>query len=108
MGTPEQWAALYTDDAMFSLSGSEIVGSEALKGFAAATLNSGMGMHHLVVNEVIDVNGDEATGIASVVVFMAGSLTGIGRYKDTLRRVNGRWRFASRHFEADAGPSPTP
>lgn len=104
-GTAEQWADLFTVQGEFGGLGDPIIGTEALTAFAAGSLGRGMGTHHLVTNEVIDVNGDEATGSASVALFMGGAPAMVGRYQDKLQRVDGRWRFARRHFAADAPPA---
>jgi uncharacterized protein (TIGR02246 family) len=104
-GTAEQWAALFTPQGEFGGVGDPVIGTEALTAFASGSLASGMNTHHLVTNEVIDVQGDSATGSASLALYMSGSPALIGRYQDSLERVDGQWRFASRLFVADSPPA---
>jgi hypothetical protein len=104
-GTAEQWAALFTAQGEFAGIGDPVVGTEALTSFAANSLGRGTATHHLVANEVIDVDGDSATGTASIALYVAGSPAMVGRYQDSLQRVDGNWRFARRFFAADAPPS---
>jgi uncharacterized protein (TIGR02246 family) len=104
-GTPDEWAALFTTDGEFAGVGDPLVGSEALRSFAADTRAGGAGMHHVVSNVAVDVEGDEAAGTASVVIFIGGAPAIVGRYQDNLRREDGRWKFARRYFTADAPAS---
>jgi hypothetical protein len=55
---------------------------------------------HWVQNYVIDGGADQATATAYVaLVHVAGRILLVGRYYDTLRKVDGRWFFAVRRFE---------
>jgi uncharacterized protein (TIGR02246 family) len=97
----EGWAALFTEDAVFDAGGGPVVGREALRKFAASVP---AGLRHVVVNEVIDIEGDEAHARANLLLF-AGTpraLAMMGTYDDTLRRTDGGWRFARRVFRADS------
>jgi 3-phenylpropionate/cinnamic acid dioxygenase small subunit len=97
----EGWPALFTDDAVFDPGGDPLVGEEALRKFAASVPP---GLRHVVVNEVIDIEGDEAHARAYLLLF-AGTpraLAMMGTYEDTLRRTEGGWRFTRRVFRADS------
>jgi hypothetical protein len=105
-GPAESWAALFTEDGCFGGAGrDDVVGTEALQQFAAGLLSRPNRIHHMITNEVLDVDGDTATGSASLVIVAGGALRTSGRYADTLRRVDGHWRFATRTFTPD--PQPT-
>jgi ketosteroid isomerase-like protein len=96
----EGWAGLFTEDAVFDIGGEPLVGREALRKFAASVP---AGLRHVVVNEVIDVGGDEAHAQAYLLLF-AGSpraLAMLGTYEDTLRRTPDGWRFSRRVFRPD-------
>jgi|GEM_PF-5058446 len=54
------------------------------------------------MNEVIDVDGDVASSHVSLLVVAGGQLSTTGRYRDTLRREDGRWRIAKRTLTLDA------
>jgi hypothetical protein len=96
----EGWAGLFTADGVFDTGGEPFVGREALRKFAASVP---AGLRHVVVNEVIDVGGDEANALAYLLLF-AGTpraLAMCGTYEDTLRRTPDGWRFSRRVFRAD-------
>jgi uncharacterized protein (TIGR02246 family) len=99
-GRGDDWAATFTDDGVFDMNGRSIQGAEALRAFAEGR----GGARHVVANEVIDVDGDEARVQAYVFVFAgtppAGTVS--GSYEDALQRVDGRWRFTKRAFTPDA------
>ncbi len=53
----------------------------------------------MIHNHVIDVRGDEATGICSIEIRWVEngeSVISSGYYDDSYRRVNGRWMFSKR------------
>src|SRR5215472_10773149 len=68
-------------------------------------------LQHWVFNYVIDGAGDEATARSYIgLVRATGEVLLVGRYTDRVRKIEGRWLFAHRHFEplpvqetADAG-----
>lgn len=100
-GASDDWADLFAEDGELAGVGEPVVGRDALAAFAAAVAAGSGGMHHLVLNEVIDVDGDHAAARSSIVM-IAGSSVGLtGRYEDTLRRVDGRWRLARRLLHRD-------
>ena len=96
----EGWPALFTEDGVFDTSGEVLVGTEALQKFVASVPP---GLRHVVVNEVIDIDGDEAHVRAYLLLF-AGTpraLAMMGTYEDVVRRTDSGWRFARRVFRAD-------
>ena len=57
-GAADEWAATFTVDAEFLAGGDPLVGREALRAFASS-LPTGT-LHHMVLNETIDIEGDAA------------------------------------------------
>ena len=56
-----------------------------------------------IQNHVIDVNGDRASGRCGAEIRMVQdgeAYTVAGYYEDEYRRIDGRWKFASRRFKA--------
>lgn len=53
----------------------------------------------MIHNHIIDIQGDEATGLCSVEIRWVEdgeSVISSGYYEDKYRKVNGRWKFAGR------------
>ena len=100
-GAVAEWVALYSDDGEFIGAGDHIVGREALEAYAAG-LGAGT-VHRMVLNHVIDVDGDTATCRASVFLISGEAIVSVGRTTDELRRISGSWRITRRSFVSD-GP----
>jgi ketosteroid isomerase-like protein len=98
-GAVAEWAALYAEDGEFHTDDDHIVGREALEDYGAR-LNPGS-VHRMVLNHVIDVEGDAATCRASVLLTSGTAIASVGRTTDELRRSHGAWRIARRVFVAD-------
>jgi hypothetical protein len=97
-GATTEWASMFTDDGEFLVGDRTLVGQAALASFASS-LTPG-GLHHMVVNEAIDVEGDTAVCRASVLVISNG-VVNTGRSHDELRRIDGSWRIARRTYTPD-------
>ena len=103
-GAAEEWAATYTDDGVF-----EHVGGETLRGhdaLAAMAASQPPGIHHVLTNHAIDVSGDRAVSVTSVLVVYRGAIVTSGRARDDLQRVDGQWRIRHRVFTPDAPATP--
>lgn len=98
-GAVDEWAATFTENGEFLGAGEPLLGRVALRAFASQ-LPAGT-LHHMVLNEAIDVVGDSAICRSSVVVAANGAIVVIGRSDDELRRVDGAWRIARRTFVSD-------
>jgi hypothetical protein len=96
------WLPLYVEDGWLEMGMQlpRMTGREALRQFASAR-QPGANIH-LSSNAVISVEGDEASVVSYVVVIGPQENPAVrlaGRYEDRLRRVEGRWRFASRKLD---------
>jgi len=94
---------LFTDDAVFvdRIPGRpvrEFRSIETLRAMYAAVPANAPPLP-MIHNHLIDIDGDEATGLCSIELRMAEgdqSMISSGYYDDIYRRVNGRWKFAMR------------
>jgi hypothetical protein len=66
---------------------------------------------HMIGSLAYDVKGDTATGIAywmeTTLVDGKAAVVGSGHYEDTLRKINGKWKFEKRTVVRDV-PAMTP
>lgn len=99
----EDWAACWTQDAVWAVGGAEVGGREALvahwrglmAGFAAAAM--------YVNHAAMAIDGDTAECRCYMLEMLqktdGGQLLVSGRYDDRLRReADGAWRFAERRY----------
>lgn len=97
---------LFVADGTWSASISgEFHGHDAMRAHFDAIRASGRIRHssHMVMNPVIDVDGDTATGTWSFLMMYTGAdgsrVRIVGFYRDTYVRVDGRWKFATLHAQ---------
>ena len=108
-GEFDKWVDLFTDDGVFDAGRLGVQkGKDALRAFLKnIRLTNGSPMvKHCVMNEVIKVNGNEATAKSYIVLVRAkgeGALVNglAGRYEDQLVKQGDRWLFKNRkvHFD---------
>jgi ketosteroid isomerase-like protein len=99
----ERWLDCYTDDAIFRSSRIDMDGREELRaGFPF--LRGTSPTRHWIGNIVCDVDGDEASSVAYLLVVSA-TFPPVpvcsGVYHDRFRRVDGRWLFSERVLTMD-------
>jgi uncharacterized protein (TIGR02246 family) len=100
------FAACFTSEGVLDPGyGEPIRGTEAFTAFAPTVVSHLPGLRHVVTNVSVDGSGDDATGRAYLYVYQATDdghkVWSTGRYRDTLRRVDGRWCFVSREVISD-------
>ena len=96
-GDPESWAALFIDDGRFEVPEISLVvaGRAALIKFIEGLHRTVPGLHHVMSNFVIDIDGDRARGKCELNEFMLrpeaiyNNLH--GWYEDDYVRVDRRW-----------------
>lgn len=101
-GNPALWASLFTPDGRFEIPIMKVVveGRAALTEFAAGLHCTIPGLHHVMTNSYVDVDGDSATGKCELNEFLLrpeaiyNNLQ--GWYEDEYQREGNRWRFRSR------------
>jgi hypothetical protein len=99
---PMEWAELFVENGRFEIPEVAIVveGRAALSEFAAGLQRTVPGLHHVMSNFVIDIDGDRARGKCELNEFMlrpeAIYNNYHGWYEDDYVRVDGRWRFEVR------------
>jgi len=104
----DDWIDCFTADGIFEspLMGL-FKGPDELRRFTGQYENSwaGGGVRHMMVNVSFDIEGDTATGTCGLIYFKVHDgkseylLT--GGYRDTLRKVDGEWRFSHRKVYID-------
>ena len=106
-GRGKAFAACFTADGTLEVGGMRepLAGVDALTAFGDATAQARPGLRHVVTNLLVDGDGDSATGRAYLYAYATAAdghqVLMTGRYQDTLRKVDGSWRFASRTMVAD-------
>jgi ketosteroid isomerase-like protein len=101
-GDLEALVGLYGADGSFESERGRFAGSDELRAFYTRVVEPPTNKP-FVHNHLIDVDGDDATGIYAVEVHSMrdgqAHLTA-GRYRDSYRRVGSEWLFASRTYES--------
>jgi uncharacterized protein (TIGR02246 family) len=96
----DDYASLFAEDGTFDTRmGDPVVGREAL----AAMVNGSLAhyTHHMITNQVIEVDSDRATCDASAMVFAKGVLKMTAHTHDDLQRIGGEWKITFRSYEPD-------
>lgn len=97
----DAWLACFTDDATYSVHGTEYAGTDGLRRFLAQR-RDGAGKHHHGVPLITRTGADELLVESDYFGFRRGPdgivVGGTGRYADRLRRQDGRWLIAERRI----------
>ncbi|MEA2624502.1 MAG: hypothetical protein QOD06_547 [Candidatus Binatota bacterium] len=106
----EEWSELFSEDAVFEVPGvARLQGRTKILQFIRRIPLDERGLpgfKHCVLNEVIEVDGDQARAESSLVLLRNATPVHIeiaGRYHDELVREDGRWRFRSRTVAIELG-----
>jgi len=110
-GFTEEWAALFVEEGTLDTGlGIVVEGTPAARiEFAAGVPLIMPGSRHVATNVRLEVDGDTAKGAAYLQLWVtdedAGGIKVLvsGVYVDTLRKVDGNWRFVTRALVPDAG-----
>ncbi|MEZ5169393.1 MAG: nuclear transport factor 2 family protein [Acidimicrobiia bacterium] len=99
-GRTDDFAALFTDDAQFTVMGVTHTGRPAIRENIGAWKPGTPVGQHVTYNAVIEVTGDAADAATDFCYLQRSDdglrLTQAGRYIDELVREGGGWRFRSR------------
>ena len=105
-GDGEAFSACFTPEGSLGGAGGSVAGREKLERFATKIAASGRNLRHLNSGIWIEGDGDEAVGRAYLLAYSGSGPTpeflSSGRYRDSLRRVDGAWLFVQRDFTPDA------
>jgi len=109
-GEAKVFGECFTEDGSLDTGhGEPTVGPEALAAFVPVVNEMMPGMRHSISNLIVEGDGDAATGRAYLWSYRAGAAGNevilTGRYTDTLRKVDGSWKFAVRTLAPDT-PNP--
>jgi hypothetical protein len=115
LGASADWAGCFTPDGVFecvgvpddSPLGGRHIGHDALEAYAVMHYGIHKGRaRHWNWNLLVEGDGDDARLTCYLNILSSGQgdrarLRATGTYRDTLRRVHGEWRFATRHVTID-------
>ncbi len=103
-GDGDGFARCFVADGALVSDGNPIEGRSALADFARGVPAGLPGIRHMATNVSVTGDGDAAAGRCYLMLMAAGAQPQVvmtGRYRDTLRRDDGAWRFVRRDFTAD-------
>jgi uncharacterized protein (TIGR02246 family) len=107
-GRFDEWIECFTEDGVFeSPRFGRHAGRDGLRRFAAIYKESlgGAKPFHQMTNVLFAVHGERATGCCYLTYYHCkdghAALSAAGHYTDSLRKVNGAWRFESRKVTID-------
>ena len=102
-GDAAGFADTFSDDALFEGSAATARGREQLMGVIGA-IPADARTRHWNNNALIEGDGDDATAsvyLMRIALTAAPEVIASGVYRDTLKRINGQWRFTHRKVEPD-------
>lgn len=109
----DAWVATFTSDGEFvgvtgNFRGTSELMAYSLRHASEEAYAEYAAAQHWVTNLVMEGSGDNATMFSHLMMVKPerghGSIVLLGHYDDTLRRVEGQWRFARRIITADLHP----
>jgi len=108
----DRFATLWTDDAAFAVGDDAFEGRETMLAFLTTCLPDEYGGKHMNSPSLIEIAPDGESAVAQTdVVWIPQNFENaiVARYRDTLVRRDGRWRFARREetpLQYKPGPPP--
>lgn len=97
------WAALWTEDGVWEVFGTEITGRDAVVGAWSGAMQGFSFVFHLAHSAVIEVEGDTASGrwtVSEQLMDAAGTPSVLlALYHDRYRRESGEWKIERRRLQ---------
>jgi ketosteroid isomerase-like protein len=98
-GDADAWLNTFSKDAMLTGVGQPYEGINELTAFVEDYFKNSSPMHHWTNNHIIDVAGYTAEHSCYFIILKVGNPAAIlatGRYKDKLKKIDGKWKFFRR------------
>ncbi|VWX60855.1 conserved hypothetical protein [Sphingorhabdus sp. 109] len=98
---PEDWGALWTEDAVWSLMGTEVVGRENIVNLWNGAMAQFDAVSFLGIPASLEVTGNTASGryqTHEILVEKGEPRVAGGRYNDEFVKVDGQWLYSKRIF----------
>ncbi|MEO9634458.1 MAG: nuclear transport factor 2 family protein [Parasphingorhabdus sp.] len=102
---PDDWGALWTEDAVWSLMGTEVVGRENIVNLWNGAMSQFDAVSFLGIPGSLQVTGDTASGryqTHEVLVENGEPRIAGGRYDDEFVKIDGQWFYSKRIFNVVA------
>ena len=102
---PNDWGALWTEDAVWSLMGTEVVGRENIVNLWNGAMSAFDAVSFLGIPGSLEVTGNTASGryqTHEILVENGEPRIAGGRYDDEFVKINGQWLYSKRIFNVVA------
>lgn len=102
---PEDWGALWTEDAVWSLMGTEVVGRENIVNLWNGAMSQFDAVSFLGIPGSLTVTGNTAKGryqTHEILVEKGEPRIAGGRYDDEFVKIEGQWLYSKRIFNVVA------
>lgn len=102
---PDDWGALWTEDAIWSLMGTEVVGRENIVNLWNGAMSAFDAVSFLGIPGSLKITGDTATGryqTHEILVENGEPRIAGGRYDDEFVKIDGQWLYSKRIFNVVA------
>ena len=102
---PADWGALWTEDAVWSLMGTEVVGRENIVNLWNGAMSQFDAVSFLGIPGSLTVTGDTASGryqTHEILVENGEPRIAGGRYDDEMVKIDGQWLYSKRIFNVVA------
>jgi len=98
---PDDWGSLWTEDAVWSLMGTEVVGRENIVKLWVGAMGRFDSVSFLEIPGSLEITGDTATGryqTHEILVENGEPRVAGGRYDDEFVKIDGHWFYSKRIF----------
>ena len=98
---PDDWGSLWTEDAVWSLMGTEVVGRENIVKLWVGAMGRFDSVSFLGIPGSLEITGDTATGryqTHEILVENGEPRVAGGRYDDEFVKIDGHWFYSKRIF----------